>query len=89
MREHIKRRRRKGELALVLPVEPVEDSRREAALPAALHQNRSRTIPPRPWRSLPTETQTQMAQLLAELLRRMRPGPPIRESTDGDPSNPV
>jgi hypothetical protein len=30
-----------------------------------------------------------MAQLLAELLRRMHPRPPIRESTDGDPSNPV
>ena len=64
-------------------------SRREAAPPAALHQNRSRTIPPRPWRSLPPETQTQMAQLLAELLRRMHPRPPIRESTDGDHSNSV
>jgi hypothetical protein len=64
-------------------------SRREAAPPAALHQNRSRTIPPRPWRSLTPETQTQMAQLLAELLRRMHPRPPIRESADGDHSNPV
>jgi hypothetical protein len=64
-------------------------SRREAALPAALHRNRSRTIPPRPWRSLPPETQTQMAQLLAELLRRMHPRSPIQESADGDPSNPV
>jgi hypothetical protein len=62
-------------------------SRREAAPPAAL--NHSRPIPPRPWPSLPPETQTQMAQLLAELLRRMHPRPPIRESTDGDPSNPV
>jgi hypothetical protein len=64
-------------------------SRREAAPPAALHLNRSKPIPPRPWRSLTPETQTQMAQLLAELLRRMHPRPPIRESTDGDPSNPV
>ncbi len=52
-----------------------------------LHLNRSRTIPPRPWPSLPPETQTQMAQLLAELLRRMHPRPPIRESADGDHSN--
>ena len=64
-------------------------SRREAAPPAALHQNRSRFLPPRPWRSLPPETQTQMAQLLADLLRRMHPRPPIRESADGDPSEPV
>ena len=62
-------------------------SRREAAPPAALHLNRSKTIPPRPWPSLPAETQTQMAQLLAELLRRMHPRPPIRESADGDYSN--
>jgi len=61
-------------------------SRREAAPPAALHLNRSRNIPPRPWPSLPTETQTQMAQLLAELLRRMHP---IRESADGDHPEPV
>ena len=61
-------------------------SRREAAPPAALHLNRSKTIPPRPWPSLPPETQTQMAQLLAELLRRMHL---IRESPDGDRPKPV
>ena len=28
----------------------------------------------RPWPNLPSQTQTQMAQLLGELLRRMEPG---------------
>ena len=61
-------------------------SRREAASPTALHLNRSRHHPIRPWPNLPAETQTQMAQLLAELLRRMHPRPPIRESTDAERS---
>ncbi|MBQ0819542.1 hypothetical protein KBI52_04815 [Microvirga sp. HBU67558] len=44
--------------------------------------------PIRPWPNLPTETQTQMAQLLAELVRRMHPLPPIRETTDAERHEP-
>jgi hypothetical protein len=37
----------------------------------------------RPWPNLPSETQTQMAQLLGELLRRMEPGEGSTRETSG------
>lgn len=39
--------------------------------PTGLRLHRSGHPPIRPWPSLPTETQAQMAQLLAELVRRL------------------
>ena len=39
----------------------------------------------RPWPNLPSETQTQMAQLLGELLRRMEPKEgPVRETSGAE-----
>ena len=62
----------------------------ETASPVELRRPRSGSLPVRPWLSLPAETQTQMAQLLAELLRRMHPmPPPSRESPDAEPHDPV
>ncbi len=58
----------------------------EIAAPARRHRSGSRPIRPGP--NLPAETQTQMAQLLAELLRRMHPMPPIRESPDAERHQP-
>ena len=46
-------------------------SNREPASPTRLHLHRSGHQSIRPWPSLPTEMQTQLAQLLAELVRRM------------------
>jgi hypothetical protein len=37
----------------------------------------------RPWPNLPSETQTQMAQLLGELLRRMEPRNGSTRETSG------
>lgn len=57
---------------------------------AELRRPRPGRRPIRPWPSLPAETQAQMAQLLAELLRRMHPmPPPSRESPDAEPHSPV
>jgi hypothetical protein len=61
---------------------------REPASPTRLSLHRSRHQPIRPWPNLPAETQTQMAQLLAELVRRMHPMPPIREKTDAERHEP-
>ena len=39
----------------------------------------------RPWPNLPSETQTQIAQLLGELLRRMEPKEgPVRETSGAE-----
>ena len=39
----------------------------------------------RPWPNLPSETQTQIAQLLGELLRRMEPREgPVRETSGAE-----
>jgi hypothetical protein len=57
--------------------------------PATLGLNRCVRRPIRPWPGLPTETQTQIAQLVAELVRRMHPVPPLtRESADADRPEP-
>jgi hypothetical protein len=37
--------------------------------------------PPRPWPNLPAETQAQIAQVLAELLRRMQANSPMIEES--------
>jgi aminoglycoside phosphotransferase (APT) family kinase protein len=59
------------------------------ASPAGLRRHRSGHHPIRPWPSLPSETQMQMAQLLAELLRRMHPiPPPSRENINAERHEP-
>jgi hypothetical protein len=60
----------------------------ETTSPAKLRLPRSGRQPIRPWPSLPTETQTQMAQLLAELVRRMRAVQLIGETADAEPHEP-
>jgi hypothetical protein len=52
--------------------------------------NPPRFVPPasqrlRPWPNLPSETQTQIAHLLGELLRRMEPREgPVRETSGAE-----
>ncbi len=61
----------------------------EIAAPAGLHLHRSGNLPIRPWPNLSAETRMQVAQLLAELLRRMHPIPPSsRESSDAERHEP-
>ena len=49
--------------------------------PACVVSPASRQL--RPWPNLPSETQTQMAQLLGELLRRMEPRNGSTRETSG------
>ena len=63
-------------------------SNQEPTSPSRLPLHRSRHQPIRPWPSLPTETQAQMAQLLAELVRRMHVVQFNGESADAERHQP-
>jgi hypothetical protein len=52
-------------------------------LPCPLQGALSASRQLRPWPNLPSETQTQMAQLLGELLRRMEPRDGSMRGTSG------
>jgi hypothetical protein len=63
-------------------------SNREPASPTRQPLHRSGHQPIRPWPSLPTDTQTQMAQLLAELVRRMHAVQLNGENADAERHHP-